>query len=141
MEKQKIFFIFLVFLGSLCAGYFSLRAASALFDFFTFKESTLASITRWEIKETGGKFPLTAYYSFEAQGNIWKGATRLKEPWHLNEASAIIDLQEKAKQSWVVWFNPDHPSKSSLIKEFPTSLVIRTFLCCIVFVYFILFFR
>lgn len=141
MRKQKIFFITLVLLGSLCAGYFSLSMAGALFDFFAFKKRAPVTITRWEVKETRGKFPLTAYYSFETKGQVWEGATRFREPWHLNEASAISALKELAKQSWVVWFNPNHPSQSSLEREFPAGLIIRTSVCYSVFAYFILVFK
>lgn len=141
MRKQKIFFITLVLLGSLCAGYFSLCVARALFNFFAFKERAPATITRWEVKETGGKFPLTGYYSFEVKGKVWEGATRFREPWHLNEASAVSALKEMARQNWVVWFNPSRPSQSSLEREFPVGLIVRTLVCYSVFAYFILFFK
>ncbi len=141
MKRQKIFFIILVLLGALTGGYFSIRTTGALFDFFTFTERAEARISRWEIKEMKGKFPIKSYYSFEAKGAIWHGATQLGEPWHLNEASAVAALQEKAKQSWAAWFNPNDPSKSSLEKAFPSGLLVRTLICYGVFAYFILFFR
>jgi hypothetical protein len=141
MQRQKIFFIILVLLGSLSAGYFSIRSAGALFDFIMLKERAEAHITRWEIKETKGKFPLKGYYSFEAKGHVWKGVTLLTEPWYLNEASAVSALQEKAKQKWTVWYCSNNPSQSSLEKEFPSGLVVRTLVCYGVFAYFILFFR
>lgn len=141
MLRQKIFFISLVFLSVLSAGYFTIRTGGALLDFFQFKESAEAHVLRWEIRETSGKFPLKAYYSFETNGRVWQGATQLAEPWHLNEAAAIAALQEKAKDNWVVWFNPNNPSRSSLENEFPSGLVLRTLVCYGVIAYFILFFR
>ncbi len=141
MPRQKIFFICLVFLASLTAGYFSFRTSLALIDFFTFKESAPAFISHWEIKETKGKFPLKAYYSFEANGNVWQGATRVSGPWDLNEAAAVASLQKKAKETWTAWFNPNDPSKSTLEKEFPSGLLVRTSICYGVILYFILFFR
>jgi hypothetical protein len=141
MQRQKIFFICLVFLGLLPASYFSFCTAGALIDFFTFKQAAFAHISRWEIKEAKGKFPLTGYYSFEVNGRVWHGATRLAGPWHLNEASAVAALQEKAKANWVVWFNPNDPSKSSLENSFPSGVLVRTLICYSVILYFILFFR
>jgi len=141
MQRQKIFFICLICLAFLPAGYFSFRASAALIDYFTFKEGAPALISRWEIKETKGKFPLKIYYSFEALGNVWQGATQISEPWHLNEAAAIASLQQMAKASWTVWFNPSDPSKSSLEINFPTGLLVRAAICYGVILYFILFFR
>ncbi len=141
MRRQKIFFICLAVLASLPAGYFSFRTSRALIDFFTFKEAAPALISRWEIKETKGKFPLKAYYSFEANGNVWQGATRVSDPWNLNEASAVLSLQKKAKENWTVWFNPNDPSRSTLEKKFPSGLLVRTSICYGVILYFILFFR
>ena len=141
MQRQKIFFFSLVLLSLLSAGYFTVRTANAFFDFFQLKENAPARILRWEIKETNGKFPLKAYYSFDANGSVWHGTTQLAAPWHLNEAAAIASLQERAQQNWAVWFNPKNPSKSSLEKEFPTGFLIRTLVCYGVIVYFILVFR
>jgi hypothetical protein len=141
MRRQKIFYLCLGLLVFLPTGYFSFRVSLALFDFITFKASAPAQIGRWEIKETNGKFPLKAYYSFEAGGNVWQGATRLSEPWNLNEASAVAALQKKAKENWTVWFNPNDPSKSSLERNFPSGLVVRASICYGVILYFILFFR
>ena len=131
----------LVLLGALTGGYFSIRTTGALFDFFTFTERAEARISRWEIKEMKGKFPIKSYYSFEAKGIVWHGATQLGEPWHLNEASAVADLQGEANQSWAVWFNRNDPSKSPLEETFPSGLLVRTLICYGVFAYFILGFR
>jgi len=141
MQRQKIFFICLVLLGALPAGYFSIRTLGSLASFFTLKGAAPARISRWEVKETNGKFPLKGYYSFESDGVVWYGATRLEEPWHHNEASAVAALQAKAKANWIVWFNPMDPSHSSLEKRFPSGLLIRTLLCYGVIFYFIFLFR
>src|SRR5690242_3368579 len=118
MKRPKIFFITLILLAAPTGGYFSMRTTVAPSDCCPCPERAEARISRWEIKEMKGKFPIKGYYSFEAKGTVWQGATQLGEPWHLNEASAVAALQEKAKQSWAVWFNPNNPSKSSLEKTF-----------------------
>ncbi|HSX37721.1 MAG TPA: hypothetical protein VLE95_02695 [Chlamydiales bacterium] len=136
MRRQNIFFILLLLSGGLIAGYFSLKSASSCFDFFTFKQSAPARILKWEINEVKGKFPIQASYVFEFGGKMWHGKARLSKPWHLNEAAARAFLQKIAKREWVVWFNPDHPQKSGLEKLFPTGLLVRTFICYAVLVYF-----
>ncbi len=67
--------------------------------------------------------------------------TRFSEPWHLNEASALHAVREKAKENWTVWFNPNAPLKSSLEKVFPLGLFVRTFICYGVLIYFVIIFR
>jgi hypothetical protein len=137
MQNQKIFFFVLAFLGLVPAGYFSVRAGTAAIDYAALKEKAPASILRWEIKERKGKFPITGFYSFEAGGKSWRGATQFAEPWNLNEASAIAAVKEKAKQNWMVWYSPADPSRSALEKEFPKGLLVRLLLCYSVFFYFI----
>ena len=141
MTRQKIFFISLFLLGSLTSGYFTFRAAGALLEYAFLKEKAPARIERWEVKETGGKFPISAAYSFEAKGRAWQGTTQFAEPWHLNEDSAILALKEKANRSWTAWYRFSDPSMSSLERAFPTGLVIRTLISYGVFAYFIFLFR
>jgi hypothetical protein len=137
MRRKKFFFIFLILLATLVAAYFSFQTASACFDFYTFKQSAPAQMTKWEIQEVRGKFPIKAHYFFEYHGNIWHGQTRFAKPWHLNELAALSVLEKMAKQNWVVWFHPNDPQKSSLEKIFPTGLFFRTLLCYGVVVYFL----
>ena len=142
MRPRKIFFAVLVSFSIACAGYFSIRAFQEVFTYFSLREQTGADILRWEVREVNGKFPLTAHYRFEAQEKTWQGITRLAPPWHLNEASAIQELRsEKMRRVWTAWFNPNNPTKSSLEKKFPTSVVIRAIVCCFVVLYFIFFIR
>jgi hypothetical protein len=141
MQKQKIFFSFLFILALSIGGYFSLHSFVVLKEYFSLRETVPANLNRWEIQEIKGKFPLKAYYSFETQGSKWEGSYRFKEPWYLNEPSAIAALKEEAKKKWRVWFNPNNPNRSSLEKLFPTGLVIRTVTCYGVLVYFFFIFR
>jgi len=141
MRQKLAFPALLILLGVAVSGYFSYRLAASFFAYFPLVAQTEAHIVRWEVKEIGGKFALKALYSFEAQEKNWSGASVLAKPWHLNEAAAIAVLKERARQKWIVWFNPDKPMQSSLEREFPTELIFRTLLCYAVLVYFIFTFR
>ena len=138
--QRKIFFLFLLLLVMSITGYFSLRTAQALFTHFACKETTIARITRWELKENRGKFFLKACYSFESNGKSWRGVAQLKEAF-LNEEAATASLREKAKQQWKAWFNPIYPKISCLEKNFPINLGVRTLTCYGVLLYFVVFFK
>ena len=141
MQRQKIFFIFLISLGAAVAAFFSIQSAEAIYGFLTLKKEARGRAEKWEIKEENGKFPLTCYYFFEANGATWQGRSVLAKPWHLNETSAIEALKVKAKEDLIVWFNPNRPDKSTLERKFPTSLLIRTCLSYGVLLYFLFLFR
>src|SRR5271170_2177594 len=106
MLQKLLFPAFLLLLGAAVSGYFSYRLASSLFAYCPLVSQAEAHIVRWEVKEMGGEFALKAAYSFEAQEKNWSGASILAKPWHLNEASAIAALKDRAKHKWTVWFNP-----------------------------------
>jgi len=141
MQRQHLFFFFLLLLGAGSAAYFSVRFMGAVLKYCALKQSGEAHILRWEVKEESGKFPIYGYYYFEAGDASWPGSTRLGEPWHLNENSAVAALKERAKERWTVWFNPQNPSESTLERFFPVGLLIRMIICYIVFSYFVLFVR
>lgn len=138
MLQKRLFALFLVSAAVLASLYFSIRLARELKNYLSFTSQTEAQIHRWEIKEIKEKFAIRAVYSFGFQGKNWTGSTTLAKPWHLNEPSAIVTAKEKAKQAWIVWFNPKNPSESSLEKFFPTYLLFRTIICYLVLVYFLI---
>ncbi len=141
MRRKLALSSFLILLGAVVSGYFSYHSAASLLTYFHLASQTEARIVRWEVNEIEGKFALKAMYLFEAQNKVCSGASTLAKPWHLNEASAIAALKEKARLKWIVWFNPDNPAQSSLEKEFPAGLMVRTLLCYFVLVYFIVIIR
>jgi hypothetical protein len=141
MQRQKIFFMFLILFSAVSAAFFTVQTGLAVYDFLTIREKTSGLALRWEIKEVKGKFPLTCYYSFEANGSIWQGHAVLPKPWHLNEMSATAGLREKAKEDLLVWFDPKRPEKSTLERKFPSGLLSRAALSLSVLIYFIVFGR
>jgi len=97
-----------------------------------------AQILQWEVEEVSGRFSLQGTYTFQYQGNLWKGVSRLPPPYFLNEPAAVTSLRERAKQPWTAWYNPNNPSLSSLHRTFPTNLFFRAITCYVVLFYFLL---
>lgn len=141
MRRQSALLSFLILLGAAVSVYFSCRLAAPLLSYCHLTSQSEARIVRWEVNEIEGKFALKASYVFDAQGIVYSGASTLKRPWHLNEASAVAALKEKARLKWIVWFDPSKPTQSALEKEFPAGLMIRTLLSYSVLVYFIIIIR
>lgn len=132
----------LLFVGAaLIALYFSISLGVAFWGYFPLSKEANANVFQWEVLEIKEKYPIKATYSFEANGKKWKNSFILPQPWSWNQASAIILLKEKAKQSWRVWYNPNNPTQSALEKHFPYNLFFRTVVCCAVLVYFGLLYR
>jgi hypothetical protein len=138
MQRQKIFFMFLILLSAASAAFFTVQMAEGVYNFLKMREKTSGRALRWEIREVKGKFPLTCYYSFEANGAVWQGRAVLPKPWHLNEMSATAALREKAKEELLVWFDPNRPEKSTLERQFPSGPLSKALLSLCILVYFII---
>ncbi len=122
--------------AALVTLYFTFLLLKEMFDFFPLKAAASAHISQWEVEEVKGKFALRGVYVFQVQGKNWQGSSRLLPPYYWNEPSALAALKVKAKESWTVWYNPNHPDHSALQKSFPSGLLFRTLVCYSVLIYF-----
>jgi len=133
---MKIFLFFLMGVIAITL-HFTIRLGGESLHYFSLKKQAKAKITQWEIVEIKGRFALKAGYTFEAQEKNCPGSYTLNPPHYLNEGAALSGLKEKAKESWTVWYNPKNVKTSALEKSFPVGLLIRTFICFSVLIYFI----
>ncbi|MBI5272754.1 MAG: hypothetical protein HY861_02080 [Chlamydiia bacterium] len=137
-HPQKGLFFILLVLSGVVAAYFSYRLVVDLWSYGSRKESVGARIFRWEVKAEGDRYAISAHYFFEVMGMRWEGVYVFPKPWHLNEGAAAAYLEEHAKDPRFVWYNPKNPSFSSLDREFPVGLLLKTLICYGVFCYFLI---
>lgn len=137
MLSPKRLLLFL-FAGTLSLSlYFALVFGVALSNYFSLRANAPAKIVRWEVKGEGDAYQIHALYTFEAKGRTWEGASVLHEdPPYWNEAAAIFSLQKLAKKSYLAWYHPKHPERSSLENPFPWSPLLKTAICLAVLAYF-----
>lgn len=122
--------------GSL-ALFFSLQLVTTCYHYFDLKNQAKAHISQWETVEIKERFVLKANYTFSAKEKTWQASSILNSPYYLNEPAALTALKIKAKENWVVWYSPKNPSRSSLEKQFPLGLAIKTSICFGVLIYFL----
>lgn len=96
------------------------QATSAIWDYFRLSGKAVATLREVKVKEiSDSEYAVKMGYIYSFQGKLFKGSCLLSKPYHLNRPSAEQAAQKAAKQSWVVYYDPQRPRKSSLEHLFP----------------------
>ncbi len=136
MSPRRAQLLFLIGVSAITL-HFTIRFGLECARYFSLQNQTKARISQWEIVEIKDRFALKAAYGFESQEKTWQGVHTLRPPYYLNEVAALSALKEKARGNWTVWYHPQNPRISTLEKNFPTGLLIRSAVCYGVLAYFI----
>jgi len=89
-------------------NYSHLQAHASLIDLTT------------EVKEiTEASFYVDVNYTFLANGKTYSGSSHSSERYFLNRWAAEENIKEIAVHAPKVWYDPQNPHYSSLIKKFP----------------------
>lgn len=131
-NRVQLFF----FLGVLAiAIHFSILSIKEIFQYASLNKEAPAQIKQWEIIPLKNKFAIKADFSFEAAGKTWPGSFTFPPPHHLNEWAALAELKKKAKEPWISYYH--NPYQAALEKNFPTSTLFKTAICCAILAYFL----
>jgi len=131
----------LLSISALVAVYFSIHLSKELFSYLSLTNQAPAKVSQWEIENVKENFALKATYSLNVDDRRYVGSYRFSPPYFWNEPAALTALNVKAKEKWLVWYDPSCPERSALEKSFPYSLLIRTLVCYAVLIYFFIFNR
>lgn len=142
LRSPKALYVGLIIFACLVSCYFWVQAIRTLSYNYFLNEQISAHIYQWDVEEIGSdQFALKANFSFEIDGQVYRGKTLFSKPLYLNQISAIAALKEKAAGSkdWMAWVDRDRPAWCTLEKERPYNFLLRAALSSAVILYFILF--
>jgi hypothetical protein len=104
----------------LCALYFLCSASISIYPWMRCTERARAEEVSWKIIELNpSQFVLEAAYRFTHQGKIYTGISKLPKPYLLNRPSAEKEIQRRAAQGTIIFFDRAKPSFSQLVSVFP----------------------
>ena len=130
----SLFFTITAFLAFIL----SYQTAKELYFFLNLNKEKIATITKWTISsEKEKKFYLTAHYTFDFADKTYDGKTRFSY-FYLNLPSAQDALKEIAANEQTIYFDSQHPQRSTLEKNLPIKKSFYTLITLSVFFYFIL---
>ena len=136
MISPNRFFQCLFLIGALSCLYFGTRFGLGWHAYSRLQGAALGRATQWEIVSSGDRFAVQADYIFEAQGKTWRGTSRLKNKFYLNEFSAFSDLKNASKKELTVYYDLRNPGESALEKAFPAGWLVRAVLAGAATIYF-----
>jgi hypothetical protein len=127
----------LTVLGSILFLILGSMAFASLYSYFKLSFKTEAVVDHWEVvKKSSSSYPIRGSYHFEFQGKNYQGSSLLLPPHHLNRPSAEKAIINLGKKRWIVWFDPHHPTFSSLEKVFPAKKIVYTLIALGITLYF-----
>lgn len=119
MHKNFLWQAFLLVITAVALWY-TITAIFSYYSYSNLKSQTTTSSIQWETEEKSeDQFVLKANYTFEYKGTSYSGSTTLEDTPYRNEWAAEETIKELTSSNRKVWFNPQNPNHSSLIKKFP----------------------
>ena len=126
-------------LTALIALFFLIKAGEQIWTYVSLDSQSVVTIERWQvIEKRTDSFAIEASYKFSYREKEFSGVTEFSPPYFFNAMAASSAIKKISSQEFFVFFNENHPEKSSLQRIFPFRLCIHAFLTLGVFIYFIL---
>jgi hypothetical protein len=92
----------------------------------------------WNIlKETDSQYIIETPYQFSVSNKTYTGKTVWEEKNYLNEYAAQEAIEDANGNTWVVYYNPRDPEKSSLERRLPVKEVAYAIFLWGLFLYFL----
>ena len=137
MYANKAWLLLVAIVGA-SALFFGGKAAYKLYFYYTETASTQTLSTAWTLEEASRtRFLPTARYTYAVDGLSYSGETQFSSQVYRNKWAAEEDLATYPEKSWTVWYNPNHPARSTLQKSFPVKESFSTALLLAIFGYLI----
>ncbi len=96
-----------------------------------------AKVVSFSIIPKGSKYALEGAYTYVYQGHEFKRKTLLSGPYHLNKASAEIEIKKMEGMPWSAWVDARKPAFSSLENNFPYRKIFYGVCLIGIFLYFV----
>ncbi len=119
MRQYNVKTLLLPVVAGVAFLWFGGKAVFELWGYSRLDKHTPVAVLDWQIVERGSRAYILGSYTFEAQGKIYQGKTRFREPTFLNKLAAGYQLDEWKTHAWSAWYDPKNPECSSLQKLFP----------------------
>lgn len=134
----KIFWTALFVITSLIGAYLTFVFGKSFFEYLSYSSRVPAKILEWQVREMkNGKFAVAARFSYQIDEKFFEGLTVVQDRPYLNDHAALhaIKTREVAIDE-AAWVNPHFPEKSTLLRRFPTYLLIKLLIVYGVIIYF-----
>lgn len=126
---------FLTLLAILCLWSF-VTLIFALYQHYRLDAQHTAKIVHWSVEENSNNyFVIKAEYEFEVDQQLIQGIFFFDETYR-HPLAAERTIKKYSSEQLSVWFNRKNPHFSSLAKELPWKLIIRTIVLIGILVYF-----
>jgi hypothetical protein len=119
---------FFIFIGAVLA-WFTLSASYQLYRYAQLNEEAPAKTIVWSVKEIADdKYILGTQYTFEVDGVLYTGNTRMTSLSFRNSWAAEQAIPKIDNSQWLVSYSKSDPRHSTLQKSFPTKETVSTLL-------------
>ncbi len=119
MHANRVWLLLILIIGA-SALFFGLKTSYKLYLYYTETTYTIALSTKWSLEELSRtRYIPTAHYTYSVNDTLYSGETELSSQVYRNRWSAEEDLATYPGRTWRVWYNPHHPTYSTLQKRFP----------------------
>ncbi len=121
----------------LAALWYSGLAGYRYYNYAHLTAQTRPANIDWQVREQADDdFVMEAFYSFNAGGKTFTGATSWPQEFYRNRQAAEQDKKYFAKQYLQVWYDPSRPTHSTLQKRIPFKECIIAAILWGLFLYF-----
>jgi hypothetical protein len=119
---------FFLFIGAVLA-WFTISTCYQLYRYAQLNEETTAKSIDWFVKEIAeDKYILDTQYTYEVDGVLYKGNTRMTSLSYRNSWAAEQAIPKMDNSQWPVSYSKSDPQHSTLQKSFPTKETLSTLL-------------
>ncbi|MGA8164378.1 MAG: hypothetical protein WB791_05045 [Waddliaceae bacterium] len=137
MSKNQVWLVFLAIMAVIVLG-FTGKTGYRWRQYVVQNFHTMPSDLQWSIKEkSSGRYFLRASYWYQVKGKGYEGKTDVFQPLFRNPEAAQKMIADNSKKQWTVWYHPQHPDRSTIVKQYPLKLTIYTVILWGIMMYFV----
>lgn len=138
MGRMKTTFKLLFVLVAISSIYVGINFFIDLHRYFQLSAQTSAEFKNWEVeKKQKAGYLIVATYHFKAKNTSYYKRRPISEIVYPNRCLANEHMEKWKKEQQSVWFNPQNPHQSAILKPFPFKKGIHLLLCIGILVYFL----
>ena len=126
MYPNRVWAFLFALIGA-SALYFGIKASYHLYLYQTETASTTALTTTWTLDEpSNAHYVPQGSYTYVVDGITYSATSDLPRQIYRNRWAAEEDIASYDQKQWSVWYDPAHPSRSTLQKFFPIKECLST---------------
>ena len=138
MTKRLLcLWVALLSVTGLISSWFALQTIREVYKYVRLNTKASAEIVKWEIKAfSASHYALAATYHYTVGEQDFTGYTILTSSYYPNYYAAESQLKAQKNRFFPIWYQKNHPSYSSLQKNFPKKECVNALLTSGIFLYF-----